>query len=441
LPTRRPDRPGPFDAMHRRHTNAAMSSVNTMSQSPLLAPFPALRPAPGRAAEVIAPPYDVVDAARARRLVADRPHSFLHISRAEVDLPADTDPYAPAVYERARRNLDALRRTGVLQRDAAPGFYAYRLDADGHSQTGLVAAAAVAGYLAGRIKKHELTRPAKEDDRVRQIAALDAQTGPVLLVHRAHPEIRRLLACTCDTRAPDVDVSAADGVRHRLWVIADAGHIAALTAACADLSALYIADGHHRAAAAARVAAARGHTQGARFLAVAFPDDELRILPYNRLVRDLAGHDCHWLLTQVDERFEVTATTAPVQPGTNTELGLYCGGRWWRLRLRNAFRPAADDAVSSLAVSLLHTHLVEPVLGIVDPRRDPRIDFIGGSQGVAELTAAVDAGRAQLALSLPATSIGELLAVADAGAIMPPKSTWFEPKLADGLVSLLLDAD
>lgn len=411
-----------------------------MPQPPLLSPFPALRPAPGRAAEVIAPPYDVVDADEARDLVAGRPHSFLHISRAEVDLPAGTDPYAPAVYEQARANLDTLRSTGVLQQDPCPCFYAYRLDAAGRSQTGLVAGASVAAYMEGRIKKHELTRPAKEDDRVRQIAALDAQTGPAFLVHRAQPELRRLLAQACEAAA-DVDVRDADGVRHRLWVIADTQRIAALTAACEGLDALYVADGHHRSAAAARVAAERGDTERAQFLAVAFPDDELQILPYNRVIRDLAGHDCDWLRAQAQERFAVTPCAEPVQPTASTEFGLYCGGRWCRLRLRDAFLPPAGDPVAGLAVSLLHSHLVEPVLGIEDPRRDPRIDFVGGSKGIAGLTAPVDAGRMQLALSLPATGIDELLAVADAGAIMPPKSTWFEPKLADGLISLVLDAE
>jgi uncharacterized protein (DUF1015 family) len=383
----------------------------------------------------------VVDADEARRLVADRPHSFLHISRAEVDLPEGTDPYAPAVYQQARANLDALRTAGVLRQDPAPCFYAYRLDTGTGSQTGLVAGASVAAYVSGRIKKHELTRPAKEDDRVRQIAALEAQTGPVFLVHRAEQRLRRLLAEACDGAASEVDVTDADAVRHRLWPIGDAERIAAIAAACDTLPALYVADGHHRSAAAVRVAAERGETAGARFLAVTFPHDELSILPYNRLIRDLGGHDCRWLLEQAAERFDVQATTEPVQPAASTQFGLYCGGRWWRLALRAAHQPPASDAVANLAVTLLHRHLVEPVLGITDPRRDPRIDFVGGSRGVMGLTAPVDQGRMQAALALPATGIDELLAVADAGAIMPPKSTWFEPKLADGLVSLVLDAD
>jgi uncharacterized protein (DUF1015 family) len=410
-----------------------------MSEQPLLSPFPGLRPARGRAGEVIAPPYDVVDEGEARRLVAGRPRSFLHISRAEVDLPEGTDPYDPRVYARARANLDALRTAGVLAQDPAPRYYAYRLDADGRQQTGLVAAASVAAYRTGRIRKHELTRPAKEDDRVRQIDALNAQTGPVFLAYRAEPTLRELLAGACDAAEPDADVMAADGVRHRVWVIADPATMDALSAAADGLTALYIADGHHRAAAAARVAEARGETERGRFLAVSFPHDELTILPYNRVVTDPGGRDCEGLLRDVAERFSAQPADAPVQPRHPGECGLYCGGRWWRLALRSEHLPTADDPVARLAVSLVHAHLVAPVLGITDPRRDPRIDFVGGSRGLQGLMAAADATPGGIALSLPPTGIDELFAVADAGAIMPPKSTWFEPKLADGLVSLVLD--
>jgi uncharacterized protein (DUF1015 family) len=410
-----------------------------MSEPPLIRPFAGLRPAPGRAAEVIAPPYDVVDAEEARRLVAGRPHSFLHISRAEVDLPPGTDPYAPEVYARARANLERMRADDVLCRDDAPCYYAYRQEVAGRRQTGLVAGASVAAYVSGRIKKHELTRPAKEDDRVRQIAALDAQTGPVFLVNRADAALRELLAAACDAAAPEVDVTATDGVRHQLWVIADAARVQALTALGAKLPALYVADGHHRSAAAVRVAEARGDAASAAFLAVIFPHDELTILPYHRLVADLGGLDLDALLARAGERFAVTPSAAPVQPAASTQFGLYSDGRWWQLRLREQRLPADDDPVAKLAVTLLHTHLIEPLLGITDPRRDPRIDFVGGSRGLAGLMAPVDAGRMALALALPATGIDELLAVADAAAIMPPKSTWFEPKLADGLVSLLLD--
>jgi uncharacterized protein (DUF1015 family) len=410
-----------------------------MTEPPLLRPFAGLRPAPGRAAEVIAPPYDVVDADEARRLVAGRPHSFLHISRAEVDLPIGTDPYAPEVYARARANLDDLRAAGVLRRDERPCYYVYRQEVAGRRQTGLVVGASVAAYVGARIKKHELTRPAKEDDRVRQIAALAAQTGPVFLVNRADASLREQLAAICDAAEPDVDVTGADGVRHRLWVVADAARVATLTELGASLPALYVADGHHRSAAAVRVAQARGDAASAAFLAVLFPHDELTILPYHRLVADLGGQTLDALLARVGERFEVAPSATPVQPTRASTFGLYADGRWWRLTLREGLLPAGADPVTRLAVTLLHTHLIEPVLGITDPRRDPRIDFVGGSRGLDGLMAPVDAGAMALALALPATGIDELLAVADADAIMPPKSTWFEPKLADGLVSLLLD--
>jgi uncharacterized protein (DUF1015 family) len=410
-----------------------------MTDQPLLCPFAGLRPAPGRAAEIMAPPYDVVDADEARAIVAARPYSFLHISRAEVDLPAGTDPYAPAVYARAKANLDDLCARGLLRRDSSPCYYAYRMNASGRQQTGLVAGASVAAYLAGRIKKHELTRPAKEDDRVRQIAALGAQTGPVFLVHRAEAGLRELLARTCEAKAPEVDTTADDGVRHRLWVIDAPETIAAIMELAEAMPALYVADGHHRSAAATRVAEQRGDADRASFLAVVFPHDELTILPYHRLVRDLGGLDVDALLARIGQAFELRPAGAPVQPTAPSEFGLYCDGRWWRLLLREPQLPSGDDPVGRLAVTLLHDHLVAPMLGITDPRRDPRIDFVGGSRGLAGLMAPVDAGRMRLALSLPATGIDELLAVADAGAIMPPKSTWFEPKLADGLVSLILD--
>jgi uncharacterized protein (DUF1015 family) len=409
-----------------------------MTEQALLRPFAGLRPAPGRAADVIAPPYDVVDTAEAAHLVSGRPHSFLHISRAEVDLRDGIDPYDAQVYRQARANLDRLREEGVLRPDPAPCYYVYRLERGGRCQTGLVAGASVAAYQTGRIKKHELTRPAKEDDRVRHIDALNAQTGPVFLAHRASPTLRELLGRICAAATPEIDVEAADGVRHRLWVVARAHDLAALTAAADALPALYIADGHHRAAAAARVAAERGNARQGRFLAVSFPHDELDILPYNRVIRDLAGLDCSGILEGVEARFFIESGVAPVQPLNGTHFGLYCDGRWSRLRLRERYHPDGTDPVAQLAVSLLHEHLVAPVLGITDARRDSRIDFVGGSRGLEGLMAAADAAPQGIALSLAPTAIEDLFAVADAGAIMPPKSTWFEPKLADGLVSLVL---
>lgn len=409
----------------------------------LIQPFAGLRPAPGRAAEVAAPPYDVLNTAEARRLVEGRPWSFLHISRAEVDLPEDTDPYAPEVYAKAHENLERMLAEGVLVRDPEPYYTVYRLIRGEHVQTGLVVSASIADYDAGRIKKHEFTRPSKEDDRVRQIQALDAQTGPVLLAYRATPDIDRTLATITADQPPEVDITAADGVRHQLWPVVGHDVIEHLTQAFDRLDSLYIADGHHRSAAASRVAASRrcGDGEAAEahqgFLAVVFPHDQMRILDYNRLVRDLNGLDVGAFLERVAERFTVDPSDTPVSPERPGVFGLYLQGVWYRLTLSDSLPPAADP-VAALDVSRLQEHLLGPILGIQDPRRDERIDFVGGIRGLDGLTARVDSGEMAVAFALHPTRLEELMAVADRGEVMPPKSTWFEPKLADGLVSLVL---
>ncbi len=410
----------------------------------LIKPVAGLRPAPGRAAEVAAPPYDVMNAAEARWMVAGRPWSFLHISRPEVDLPEGIDPYDPAVYAKARENLDRMLAEGVLIRDPAPCYQAYRLTMGTHSQLGLVASASVAAYDAGRIKKHEFTRPAKEDDRVRQIEALNAQTGPVFLVYRATPAIDAVLAAVSAVPA-EVDITAADGVRHEIWTIAEPAIITRLTTAFDALDALYVADGHHRSAAASRVAAARraanpqhsGDEPCNGFLAVIFPHDQMQILDYNRVVRDLNGHDAASFLNRLHDAFQVEPSDTPVKPAQPAEFGLYLEGRWYRLTLDPALIP--DDPVERLDVSLLQNHLIGPILGIQDPRRDERIDFVGGIRGLDGLVKRVDSGEMAVAFALYPTQMQDLMAVADAGEVMPPKSTWFEPKLADGLVSHVLD--
>ncbi|HUW36472.1 MAG TPA: DUF1015 family protein [Rhodocyclaceae bacterium] len=413
-----------------------------MSQrKPLIKPFRGLRPAPGRAAAVAAPPYDVLSTEEARARAADRPWSFLHISKPEIDLPPGTDPYAPEVYAQAALNLAKMLSAGVLRRDETPCYYAYRLtmptDSGDHVQTGLVAAASVADYDANRIRKHEFTRPDKEDDRVRQIEALNAQTGPVLLAHPASAAAERLLSAAC-AGLPDADVSADDGIRHQIWVIADAQVIEEISAAIDALPALYIADGHHRSAAASRVCAARhGANESDYFLAVIFPHHQMRILDYNRVVHDLHGLDEAAFLKRIGENFAVRPATAPVQPERPGEFGLYLPGRWLHLAIRPALIPA-EDPVARLDVSLLSDHLLGPILGITDLRRDKRIDFVGGIRGLRELERRVDGGEMAAAFALHPTRMEELMAVADAGDVMPPKSTWFEPKLADGLVSHVL---
>ena len=408
----------------------------------LIQPFAALRPASGRANDVVAPPYDVLSTDEARERAGGRPWSFLHISKPEIDLPAGTNPYAPEVYAKAAENLQAMIQADVLVRDPAPCYYAYRIVMGSHSQTGIVAAASVADYDTNRIRKHEFTRPDKEDDRVRQIEALDAQTGPVLLAYPAAPEVDAILAAASGG-APDSDAEL-DGVRHTLWVIRDTAIQARITAAFNAMPALYIADGHHRSAAASRIAAARraanpGHT-GAEpynfFLSVIFPAHEMRILDYNRVITDLNGLSAKAFLERVGAVFGVEPATAVVKPEHPGSFGLYLAGCWYRLSIRPELIPA--DPAGRLDVSLLQNNLIAPILNITDPRRDKRIDFVGGIRGLAELEKRVNSGEMALAFALHPTRMEDLMAVADANEVMPPKSTWFEPKLADGLASHVL---
>ena len=411
----------------------------------LIRPFTGLRPAPGRAAEVAAPPYDVLSTQEARVRAAGKPWSFLHISKAEIDLPQGTDPFAPQVYAKAAENLQRMLAQKVLERDGRPCYYAYRLIMDGHAQTGIVAAASIADYDSNRIRKHEFTRPDKEDDRVRQIEALNAQTGPVLLAYPDAPDVDALVAQIASSE-PVADVTAETGVRHSLWRIGGADSIDRLTRAFDAMPALYIADGHHRSAAASRVAASRkaanpehdGSEAYNFFLAVAFPHHQMRILPYNRVVTDLHGLSRQELLSKIGQSFALHAASAEVAPAKPGEFGLYLSGQWYRLNIHPSLIPA-NDPVQRLDVSLLADRLLAPLLGISDPRRDKRIDFIGGVRGLAELERRVDNGEMAAAFSLFPTRMEDLMAVADVGEVMPPKSTWFEPKLADGLVSHVLN--
>ena len=406
---------------------------------PLIKPFAGLRPLTERAGDVVAPPYDVLTSDEARHRAAGRPCSFLHISKAEIDLPADTDPYSPEVYARSAENFDRLIEQGVLVRDPSPRYYAYRMIMGEHVQTGLVAAASVADYDSNRIRKHEFTRPDKEDDRVRQIEALNAQTGPVLLAYPDSDEADRLIAAATGS-APIADVDA-DGVRHTTWAIEDVATIAGISRVFEVMPALYIADGHHRSAAASRVSAARrgaGADSAEHFLAVIFPARQMRIMDYNRVVRDLNGLAPGDFLTRVGERFTVSPAAGQVRPEKPGVVGMYLQGCWYRLQINADLVPAADP-VARLDVSLLSEHLLGPVLGIADLRRDKRIDFVGGIRGLGELERRVDSGEMAVAFAMHATQMSDLMAVADSGEVMPPKSTWFEPKLADGLLSHVLD--
>jgi len=405
----------------------------------LIKPFRALRPVAARAREVLAPPYDVLSSAEARERARGKPWSFLHVSKPEIDLPPNTDPYSDAVYAKAAENLQRMIAERVLQRDARAHYYAYRTVWQGRRQTGLACVAAIAGYENGRIRRHELTTPVKEADRVRHMEALNAQTGPVMMAYPHAPEIDTLLKRATE-RDPDVAVTADDDVAHELWVIADAAPIDQLTRAFDAVGALYIADGHHRSAAAARVAAARGTKDGAHryFLSVLFPHHTMTILDYNRVVRDLHGRTPDQLLAEIGARFALTPENSPVRPADAREFGMYLDRRWYLLKLKPELVPE-NDAIGRLPVTLLARNLIEPILGVTDQRTDKRIDFIGGGRGLPELARRVDSGEMAVAFALFPTSMDDLMAVADAGAIMPPKSTWFEPKLADGMVSHVLD--
>lgn len=414
-----------------------------VSAKPLLRPFAALRPAPEFAADVAAPPYDVVSSDEAREMAAGRPLSFLHISKAEIDLAPGTDPYAPAVYAKASENLARLIGDGVLRRDPKPCYYVYRLKMGERVQTGIVGGGSVAAYDENRIRRHEFTRPDKEDDRVRQIETTGAQTGPVFTVHHPDATLAAIVARTTAGK-PAYSLELAS-VTHTLWVVDADADIAAISAAFDAMKVIYIADGHHRSAAASRVAKARaardpgadGNRPYDYFLLVSFPADEVRIYDYNRVIKDLNGLSGDQFMAKLKTVFDVTPSEGQAKPARANDFGMYLAGKWYRLTLRNP--PGAEmSPVARLDVSLLQDRLLAPVLGIGDPRTDKRIDFVGGIRGLGGLEKRVNEGWA-VAFALYPTSIGDLMAVADDNQVMPPKSTWFEPKLADGMASLMLD--
>lgn len=410
----------------------------------LVRPFAALRPAAAYAEAVAAPPYDVLNVAEARALAAGNPHSFLHVSRAEIDLPVGVDPYANEVYLTAARKLAELEARGVLVRDKLPAYYAYRISNNDHRQTGLAAAASISAYNENRIRRHELTRPAKETDRVRQIDAVNAITGPVMLVHRALPALDVLLESAI-AGTPALLTATVAGWRHEVWAISGQMEVEGISVLMNAVEALYIADGHHRSAAAARIAAERvaqnpdndGSAAYNGFLAVSFAEDAVTLLDYNRVVSELNGHSNTEFLAALGQRFHIETSAAAVRPHLPLHYGLYLDGQWYALSLLDEFD--TNDAVAGLDVSVLDRLVLAPLLGILDTRTDPGIDFVGGSRGPQAVAERVDSGSMQAGFTLCPTRMSDLFAVADLGRIMPPKSTWFEPKLADGLLSLPLD--
>jgi uncharacterized protein (DUF1015 family) len=402
-----------------------------------LHPFRALRPAPDSAHAVSSVPYDVVNTEEARQLASGNPLSFLRVTRSEIELPADTDPYSPPVYDKARENLQALRERAPLQVDEMPSLYLYRLRMGDHEQTGVAGCFSVDEYESDVIKKHERTRRDKEDDRTRHIVALRAQTGIVFLTYKADPNVDRIVN-EIAAGEPLYHFTADDGVEHTVWRT-DRDQTQGLVDGFGSIPALYIADGHHRAASAAR---ARGELRNGlgtidetadanTFIAVAFPDAQMQVLPYNRTVKDLAGRSPEQFLAEL--RKVVGVSEGSPTPERKGDVRMYLAGKWYALDF-SGVRPEDDSRANSLDVALLQRVVLEPILNIGDVRSDRRIDFVGGARGTRALEDAVGSGRAAVAFSMFPVSVDDLMVISDAGGIMPPKSTWFEPKLRDGLL-------
>ena len=403
----------------------------------LIAPFRALRPTPASAANVAAVPYDVVNVQEAHALASGNPLSFLHVSRAEIDLPAQTDPYSDAVYRKAVANFEALKREAPMVVEGSPSLYLYRLKLGNHVQTGVAGTFSIDEYERGVIRKHEHTRRDKEDDRTRHMIELHAQTGPVFLTYRASSTVDRIVNDVMQ-RSPLFDFTAPDGVQHTIWC-AEEAELRALVEAFGAIPALYIADGHHRAASAARAreqlrAPGGSHCEADTVLAVAFPDSQMQVLPYNRVVKDLGSQSPSSLLARVREEFDVN--DGPATPVRKGHVAMFLDGQWHTIDLGEA--PRDLNASDRLDVSRLQKEVLAPLLGIGDVRSDKRIDFVGGARGTAELEQLVKSGKYAVAFSLYPVSVNDLMQVCDAGGIMPPKSTWFEPKLRDGLLSHLI---
>ncbi len=400
-------------------------------------PFRALRPQPETAPSVSSVPYDVVSTEEARRLAADNPLSFLHVTRSEIDLSPEADPYSAAVYAKARENFEKLRKAAPLVREEVPSLYFYRLRMGAHEQTGIAGCFSVDEYEADVIKKHERTRRDKEDDRTRHIVELRAQTGVVFLTYKAEAAVDGI-AQRVTAGPPLFDFTAEDGVHHTIWR-ASANETAAAVAAFGRIPALYIADGHHRAASAARaraeLKAREGSTEADTFIAVAFPGNQMQILPYHRVVKDLAGRTAAEFLSDLRTIAEIAE--GPAVPRRKGEVSIYLDGRWYVMDVSKT-QPGDTSHASSLDVALLQRNVLERLLKIGDVRTDKRIDFVGGSRGTGALEAMVDSGKAAVAFSMYPVTIDDLMRISDTGGIMPPKSTWFEPKLRDGLLVHLI---
>ncbi len=406
----------------------------------ILKPFKAFRPVKELVSKVASKPYDVLNSEEAREEVKGNEYSFLHVVKPEIDLELSVDHYDPAVYKKGRENLDKFIDMGILKQDEAECFYIYRQEWKGHTQTGIVACFSVDEYQKSKIKKHEFTRKVKEDDRVNNILAADANTGPVFLAFEAEEKLNSLLNGFC-TEEPEYDFIDELNVRHMVYPVRNVSDVSEIVKAFEHVESLYIADGHHRAASASRVKDIKasenpnhtGNEEYNYFMAVLFPHNNLKIMDYNRVVADLNGMSEEVFFEMIAENFDVReATEKPFAPKSGHEFGMYINGKWYALKAKNESFDE-NDPVKSLDVSILQENLLMPVLGIKDPRTDSRIDFIGGIRGLGELEKLVDSGKWKLAFSMYPTSMDELLKVANSGNVMPPKSTWFEPKLRSGL--------
>ncbi len=406
-----------------------------------LLPFRALRPRPELAARICELPYDVMSSAEARQMAHGNPLSFLHVSKPEIDLGPSLPTHDPSVYAKGRENFLALIAAGSLRQDDVPAYHLYRQQMGAHTQVGLVAVASCEEYDRNIIRRHELTRPDKEDDRVRHIETLNAQTGPAFLVYRAEPELDTLIASRIKG-TPDMDFTAADDIRHTAWGLRDPADLAFIRARFAAMPCLYIADGHHRSAAAARIWKSRGRgavesVPSASFLAVSFPHNQVRILPYNRLVRDLCGRNAGDFLRALSALGHVEKTVNGTPRGKH-EMALFLEGAWHSFHWKKEI-VTAEKLADQLDVALLQRHVLAPLLDIQDPRTSTRISFVGGVRGTEELEREVRGGKWQIAFSMHPTDITDLMAIADANGLMPPKSTWFEPKLRDGVFGHMLE--
>lgn len=400
-------------------------------------PFRALRPKPGLAARICELPYDALSSEEARRAAINRPRSFFRVSKPEIDWPAKISPGDGAVYAKGRENFDRLIRDGLLIQDKSARYFLYRQIMGRHKQTGLVAVSSCAEYDSGLIKKHELTRPEKEKDRIRHIEALDAQTGPVFLVYPARAELNSLFQKIAES-APAIDFAGGDGVRHSAWIVHNPKDAQFIEAQFASMPNTYIADGHHRSAAAAAVARRRkGANHSNLFLTVLFPHDQVQILPYNRFVHDLNGWEPAAFLKKIRQTAFVVESTTAVEPKAKHQFGMYLAGRWHRLEFRPETLPTQNPA-DLLDAAILQRQVLQPLLTVENPRKSRRVSFVGGIRGTQELEKLADKAGNGVAFSLHPLRIADLMSVADQGGVLPPKSTWFEPKLRDGMFCHLL---